>query len=159
VKGRKRHILVDTNGFVLKVLVHSADVADSEGGKQLLQGLKHNFPRLVHLWADGGYFRTFVDWVQMELGWTVEVVKRPHKLHGEYAALVRDFIGDEAYEQRYAPGFKVLRWRWIVERTFAWLGKKRRLSKDYEFLPATTETWIYLCMVRLMLRRLALNQS
>jgi putative transposase len=146
--------LVDTQGFVLKVLVHPANLTDSEGGKLLLQGLQKEFPRLAHVWADGGYFRTFVDWLYKELGWTVEVVKRPHKIHGDYAALVRDFIGDEAYAQRYAPGFKVLPWRWIVERTFAWLGKKRRLSKDYELLPTTTETWIYLCMVRLMLRRL-----
>ena len=139
----------------MKVLVHPADLTDSEGGKLLLQGLQQAFPRLAHLWADGAYFRTFVDWVYKELGWTVQVVKRPHKIHGDYAALVRDFIGDEAYQQRYAPSFKVLAWRWIVERTFAWLGKKRRLSKDYELLSTTTEAWIYLTMVRLMLRRLA----
>src|SRR5262249_15118059 len=93
VKGRRRHLLVDTNGFVLKVRVHPADVPDSEGGKVLLNGLKQEFARLVHLWADGGYFHTFVEWVQMELGWTVEVVKRPHKIQGEYARLVHDFIG------------------------------------------------------------------
>ena len=146
---------MDTQGLVLKVLVHPADVAASEGGQALLQGLKQAFPRLTHVGADGGYFQTFVDWVHIALGWTVEVVKRPHKIHGEYATLVRDFIGDQAYTQRYAPGFKVLPWRWIVERTFAWLGKKRRLSKDYELLPATTQAWFYLSMIRLMLRRLA----
>jgi len=145
---------VDTNGFILKALVREADISESEGGKLLLQGLQQAFPRMAHLWADGGYFRTFVDWVYKELGWTVEVVKRPHKIHGEYAGLVRDFIGDDAYEQRYAPGFKVLRWRWIVERTFAWLSFHRRMSKDYEYLPATSEAFIRIAMIRLMLARL-----
>jgi putative transposase len=155
VKGRKRHILVDTNGFLLKVLVHAADVSESEGGIGLLAGIGSDFPRLRHLWADGGYFKAFVEWVKHELGWTVDIVKRPHKLYGDYAQLVRDFIGDQAYAERYAPGFRLLPRRWVVERTFAWLGKRRRLSKDYELLPETSETWIYLSMARLMLRRLA----
>lgn len=147
--------MVDTNGLLLKVRVHAADVSESEGGTWLLAGLGQAFPRLVHVWADGGYFKAFVDWVRQHLGWTVEIVKRPHKLHGEYAQLMREFVGEQAYAERYAPGFRLLPRRWVVERTFAWLGKRRRLSKDYELLPATSETWIYLSMVHLMLRRLA----
>jgi putative transposase len=145
--------VVDTNGLLLKVLVHAADVSESEGGIWLLSSLQQRFPRLRHVWADSGYFRSFVDWVEQHLGWTVTIVKRPHKLRGEYAQLVRDFIGESAYAERYAPGFRLLPRRWVVERTFVWLGKCRRLAKDYELLPATSETWIYLAMVRLMLRR------
>lgn len=145
--------------MLLKVLVHPADVSESEGGIALLTTLRDAFPRLRHVWTDGGYFQRFQDWVKRELGWTVEVVKRPHKLHGEYAQLMREFIGVQAWADRYAPGFRVLPRRWVVERTFAWFNLWRRLSKDYEFLPTTSETHLYAIMSRILLRRLCVSKS
>lgn len=161
MKGRKRHILVDTQGFLLKVHVQPASVQDGEGGQALLETIQSppQFPRLAHLWTDGGYKPSFVEWVQTTFGWTVEVVKPPHKPKGEYAALLRDFLGDEGFAQRYPDGFQVLPRRWVVERTFAWLLRQPRLSKDYEWLPASSETWIYVTTARLLLRRLASSAS
>jgi putative transposase len=135
--------------------VHSAHVSESEGGQHLLEALGDALPRLEHLWTDQGYKAGFVDWVQQTLGWSVEVVQPPYRPRGDTAQASRDLLGDEEFERRFPKGFKVLKWRWIVERTFAWLGKNRRLSKDYELRSDTTETWIYLAMSRLMLRRLA----
>jgi putative transposase len=155
VKGRKRHILVDTQGFVLKALVQPAQLSDSAGGQQVLLSIGDSFPRLTHLWTDQGYKANFVNWVRDGLGWTVDVVQPPYRPRGDTAQASRDLLGDEEFERRFPKGFKVLKWRWIVERTFAWLGKNRRLSKDYELRPDTTQTWIYLAMSRLMLRRLA----
>lgn len=157
MKGRKRHILVDTQGFLLKVQVQVASMQESEGGQALLETIRSpkQFPRLQHLWTDGGYKPTFVEWVKTTFGWTVEVVKPPPKPKGEYAALLRDFLGEEGYAQRYPDGFRLLPRRWVVERTFAWLVRQRRLSKDYEWLPASSEAWIYLTTSRLLLRRLA----
>jgi putative transposase len=136
VTGRKRHLLVDTLGLLLKVVVHGADVQERDGGRLLLQAV-HYFgpalPRMAKLWADAAYAGAFVDWVAATLGWTVEVVKRP------------------AGQQ----GFQVLPRRWVVERTFGWLGRFRRLSKDYEDQVETSEALIYAAMSRLMLRRLA----
>jgi putative transposase len=154
VKGRKRHILVDTQGFVLKVLVHSADIHDRDGGQRLLElGIKQQFPRLRHLWVDLGYRGRFVTWVKETLKWSVTVSK--HWWQGVSKVWVAP--GQEA--PTYPAGFQVLKWRWIVERTFAWLSFNRRLSKDYELLPETSETWTYLSMSRLMLRRLARMKS
>ncbi len=149
MKGRKRHILVDTQGFVLSLVVHPADVADRDGGKLVLLKLEpwqERFPRLAHLWVDSAYQGKFADWVKATLGWNVEVVKRPS----------RWFWCAPGQEPPTLPGgFHVLPHRWIVERTFGWLGRQRRLSKDYEGLPETSEAWIYLAMSRLMLKRLA----
>ena len=86
----------------------------------------------------------------MTFGWTVEVVKPPHKLKGEYGALLRNFLGDAASARPYPAGFQILPRRWVVERTFAWLLRQRRLSKDYEWLPASSEAWIYLTTARLL---------
>jgi putative transposase len=155
VKGRKRHILVDTQGFILKAHVHPASLSESEGGEQLLSRLKGAYPRLAHLWTDQGYKPGFVTWVETHLGWTVEVVKVPQPPRGDTGLAVRELLGDEAFERRWPKGFHVLPRRWVVERTFAWLGKQRRLAKDHELLPQTTEAWIYLSMSRLLLRRLA----
>jgi len=155
VKGRKRHILVDTQGFVLKAHVHPANVSESEGGEQLLARLKGAYPRLAHLWTDQGYKPTFVAWVETHLGWTVEVVKVPQPPRGDTGLAARELLGDEEFERRWPKGFHVLPRRWVVERTFAWLGKQRRLAKDHELLSQTTEACIYLAMSRLMLRRLA----
>jgi transposase len=152
VKGRKRHLLVDTQGFLLQPVVHTADVADRDGGKLVLLKLepwKERFPRMKHLWLDSAYQGKFEEWVKATFGWSVEVVK--HWWTG-----VRYVWVAPGQEPPTLPsGFHVLPHRWIVERTFGWLGRHRRLSKDYEYLPETSETWIYIAMSRLMLKRLA----
>lgn len=135
MKGRKRTLLVDTLGLVLKAVVHAAGVQDRDGGRLVgyaVQTFGPALPRFTKLWVDGAYRGAFVDWVRAQLGWTVEVVQRP--------------------EQQ--QGFVVLAKRWTVERTFAWLGRSRRLSKDYEYEVESSEAYIYLAMSRLMLRRL-----
>ena len=154
MSGRKRHILVDTMGNLLKIKVHPANISESAGGQLLLTGLKPTFPRLSHLWVDQGYKPIFVAWVQETLHWTVTVVTPPYRPRGDTAKAIRELIGDAAFEQRYAKGFRLLPRRWVVERTFAWFGKQRRMSKDYELLSTTEQTWAYLTMSRLMLRRL-----
>jgi putative transposase len=153
VKGRKRHLLVDTVGLILHVLVHEANIQDQEGGKQLLEPLKDLFPHLKLVWADSAYRKGgFIQWVKQTLGWDVEIVEHPWSgLRGVWAP--KDVVID--WEQIRPRGFHVLKWRWIVERTFAWLSTWRRLSKDYEVLPSSEEAWIYIAMTRLMLRRLA----
>ena len=135
VNGRKRHILVDVMGLLLVVLVHKASVQERAGAKQLLQrAVLKGFDRLHLIWADGGYDgQPMIDWVLAFTGWLWHVVTRP----------------------KGNAGFSVLPRRWVVERTFAWLGRYRRLSKDYERLPETSEAFIYAAMIRLMLRRLA----
>jgi len=136
IKGRKRHLLVDTQGLVLKARVHSAEVQDREGIKTLLEiAARDRLPkRLSPLWMDAIY--TDQDkgahWVRKALGWTAEIVRHPPKVASE----------------------EVMR-RWVVERTFSWLGQNRRMSKDYERLPESGEAFIYVAMRRLMVRRLA----
>jgi putative transposase len=139
VTGRKRHILVDVLGLLLTVVVTKASVSEREGAKILLtRALAQHFERLVLIWADGGYTgQDFCNWVMEHCGWLVEIVKR----------------SDDA------QGFVVLPRRWVVERTFGWLYGFRRLSKDYEVLPETSEAWIYAAMVRIMLQRLARNPA
>ena len=118
------------------MVVTAANVPDRDGAKPLLEGLRHQFSRLRRLWADGAYTGELLAWV-----WALrpkrkvrfEIVKRP----------------------KGTKGFQVLPWRWIVERTFGWLGRYRRLSKDYEYLPHTSETMIRVAMIHLMVRRLA----
>jgi putative transposase len=139
VTGRKRHILVDVMGLILVVLVHKASIQERDGAKSLLQRAKvKGFQYLCLIWADGGYGgQAMIDWVFNLAGWIFEIVKRSDDL----------------------KGFQVLPHRWIVERTFAWLGRYRRLSKDYEVLPQTSEALIYAAMVNLMLARLARNPA
>ncbi|HZU68778.1 MAG TPA: IS5 family transposase [Ktedonobacteraceae bacterium] len=153
VKGRKRHLLVDTNGWIMQVLVHEANIQDHKGGKLLLEPLKGRFGRLELIWADSGYAKGgFVQWVKEASDWKVEIVQHPWS--GLRAVWVpKDAVID--WEKIRPSGFHVLKWRWIVERTFAWLSTWRRLAKDYEVLPSSEEVWIYLAMIRLMLRRLA----
>jgi putative transposase len=149
VKGRTRHLLVDTLGLVLRVLVHPANVPDQDGGQELLAdhaALTAAFPRLQQLWADCAYHRQFVDWVRQTLGWTVQVVKRPSR--GCWVP-----VDDEPPEM--PRGFQVLPRRWVVERTFGWLGRWRRTHRDDEYLPATSACVVELVMIRRMLRRLA----
>jgi putative transposase len=148
IKGRKRHILVDTEGFLLKAKVHSAGVFDRDGIKQLLEDAKELFPRLSHLWLDAGYNgkEKGKDWVEKVLGWTAQIVKRPRRW-------VRVPVGEEP--PPYPKGFIVLPRRWVVERSFSWTGQNRRMSKDYERAPETGEAFMYVAMTRLMVRRLA----
>jgi transposase len=144
---------VDTQGFLLTILVHEASISDTEGGQWLLNHCAHQFPRLQHLWTDQGYKAGFATWVQTALGWTVECVHRLTEPQGDYAAVLKDFLGEEGYAQRYPQGFQLLPRRWVVERSLAWYDRQRRLSKDYELLPAASEAWIYLASARLLWKR------
>jgi putative transposase len=118
------------------VVVTAASVQDRNGAKGVLEGLRHRFTRVRVIWADGAYAGDLAAWLWALRPWRkvcLEIVKRP----------------------RGTKGFQVLPWRWIVERTFGWLGRYRRLSKDYEYLPYTSETMIRVAMIHLMVRRLA----
>jgi putative transposase len=152
VTGRKRHLLVDTQGFILKVKVHRADIGEREGAKLLLHGLASVYQRMELIWVDSGYSgRPFQAWCKKHLNWRVEVVKHwwsDMLKHGVW-------LPADAPTPIIPGGFQVLPRRWVVERTFAWLGFYRRLSKDYEYLPETSEAYIYAAMSDLMLRRLA----
>ena len=131
VKGRKRHIVVDTMGLIWGLLVHPANISERNGAKLLLQSMQGKLKRLVKILADGGYSgEKMINWVSEVCNWIFEIVKR-NELHK----------------------FVVLPKRWIVERTFGWIGRYRRMSKDYEHLTETSENMIYLCMIRLMLKR------
>ena len=133
--GRKRHILVDTLGLLLRVVVHSAGLQDRDGARLVLAPLAHSFTRLRKIWADAIYTGDLAGWLRG--------LRKRHRIELE---LVR--------RRPETVGFEVLPRRWVVERTFAWLSFSRRLSKDYELLPATSETFIYISMIRLMLGRL-----
>ena len=160
VRGRKRHILVDTEGLVLKAKVHSAKVPDQDGIKLLLKGVGDRLPRLSHLWVDAGYQGRGKDWAEKVLGLSVEVVRRTPKPTPEKVAMKwAEEWSKEGWQidwQKLIPrrGFEVLPRRWVVERTFSWLSQNRRMSKDYERLCATAEAFIYVAMTRLMVRRL-----
>jgi putative transposase len=166
VKGRKRHLLVDTQGLVLEARLHGAQIQDRDGIKLLLDiAARDRLPeRLSHLWLDAGY--TGEDkgagWVQKVLGWTAEVVRHPPKVAPEEVmrAWVRKWNEEGVpidLEKLLPPEGPrpFLPKRWVVERTFAWLGQNRRMSKDYERLPHSGEAFIYVAMSRLMARRLA----
>src|SRR5215207_5147203 len=161
VKGRKQHLLVDTQGLVLKAKVHSAKVPDQDGIKLLLRGVRDRLPHLSHLWVDAGYQGRGKDWVEKVLGLSVEVVHRTPKPTPEKVAMMwAEEWSKEGWEidwQKLLPrrGFEVLPRRWVVERTFSWLSQNRRMSKDYERLCATAEAFVYVAMTRLMVRRLA----
>ena len=117
----------------MAVVVHAANIQDREGAMLVLKLLVGKFPRLEKIWADGGYAGQLVGWTAMTCGWILEIVKRTDKL----------------------PKFIVLPKRWIVERTFGWLGRYRRLSKDYDLTTQSSESMIYISMINLMLHRLA----
>jgi putative transposase len=163
VKGRKRHLLVDTEGLVLKAKVHVANVVDQEGIKPLLEHAKELFPRLSHLWLDAGYRgeEKGTGWVEKVLGWTVDLVERPRKPAPEevlksWAEQWRQEGVEVEWEKLLPPkGFQVLPRRWVVERTFSWIDHNRRMSKDYERLTETSEAFIYVMMSRLIVKRLA----
>jgi putative transposase len=152
VSGRKRHLLVETQGLVLRAKVHTAALQDRAAVALLLDGAAEQFPRLEHAWVDQGYTGTGKTWIEEHLGWSVEVVRHPPKPRGVWV-----FPGQVVDWEALRPkGFRgVLPRRWAVERTFSWLGQSRRLSKDYEHLCETSEAMIYATMTRLMARRLA----
>jgi putative transposase len=162
VKGRKRHLLVDTQGLVLKAKVHAASVMDWNGIKMLLQRADVEFPRLKQLWLDSAYRGEDKgkDWVEKTLGWSVELVERPRKPAPEKVLKLwaREWAKEGVkvdWEKLLPPrGFQVLPKRWVVERTFSWTDQNRRMSKDYERLTETSEAFIYVAMSRLMARRL-----
>ncbi len=163
VKGRKRHLLVDTQGLVLRAKVHAANIMDWEGIKMLLERAEVEFPRLKHLWLDAGYRGKDKgkDWVEKALGWSVELVERPRKPVPKEVlmAWAREWAREGVkvdWEKLLPPkGFQVLPRRWVVERTFSWTAQNRRMSKDYERLTESSEAFIYVAMSRLMVRRLA----
>ncbi len=133
IKGRKRHLLVDTLGLILFVIVLPANIQDRDGARQLLAAFFARLPRrrLKHIWADGGYAGALVDWAKKSWRCLIEIVKRSDRHR-----------------------FTVLPRRWVVERTFGWLGRYRRLNRDCERQARTGETIVYLAMIRLMLTRL-----
>ena len=161
VEGRKRHLLVDTEGLLMKVRVHSAKVPDQDGIRLLLEPVRGRLGRLSHLWVEAGYQGRGKRWAEEVLGLSVEVVRKPPKPVPEEVAerWAREWAreGKEVDWQRLMPpkGFKVLPRRWVVERTFSWLGQNRRMSKDYERLPESSEAFVYAAMTRLTARRLA----
>ena len=166
VSGRKRHILVDTEGSLLKARVHPADIHDRRGAELLLEGLSREFPRIALLWArlaQGSVRRSRMEgqdegdsayqglkaWLAATLGWVLTISKHWWTgLHGVWLA-----PGQQPPE--IPRGFHVLKRRWVVERTLAWIGRNRRMSRDFEHLIKTSEMLLYASMARVMLRRLA----
>ena len=135
IKGRKRHILVDVLGLLLAVMVTSADVQDRDGARTLLGMLRHRFTRLRLIGADSAYtgcLATWLWWLRPCRRVRLEIIKRSDQ----------------------AKGFVLLPKRWVVERTFGWFGKYRRLSQDYEYLTASSEAMIYVAIIHLMVRRI-----
>jgi len=163
VSGRKRHLLVDTLGLVLRADVHTADLQERATVPQLLDGAEREFPRLSRVWVDQGYTGSGRAWIERELGWTVDVVQHPRKARGEWVPLGTG-SDPRPFEWRRLPpertGFRgPLPRRWVVERTFGWFMHSRRFARAYERLPATDEALIYVAMTRLMLRRLTRTQQ
>lgn len=161
LSGRKRHVLVDTQGLVLKATVHTANLQDRAAVPLLLEGVGEQFPLVTKVWVDQGYTGSGKRWIEEQLGWTVEVVQHARRPRGEWVP-----HGDRGRPEtvhftwerlpQSSEGFRgVLPRRWVVERTFSWFGQSRRLSKDYERLCDTSEAFIYAAMSRLMVRRLA----
>jgi putative transposase len=120
-------------GLILAVVVHAANIQDRDGAKLVLGGLRGRYGRLKLIWADGGYAGKLIEWTASFGNWVLEIVKRSDDI----------------------VGFAVLPKRWIVERTFGWIGRYRRMSKDYEMLPDSSEAMILIAMINLMLHRLA----
>ena len=134
IKGRKRHIVVDTTGYPLVVVVHAANIYDGHAAERVLNALFSIVKTVKKIWADGAYKgEKFIKWAKEKFGCVIEVVKK-NKSKGK--------------------GFHVLPRRWIVERTFAWLNRYRRLSKDYERKPTSSSSHVYVASIRLMLRRI-----
>ena len=161
VRGRKRHLLVDTEGLVVEAKVHSAKVPDQDGIKRLLEPARSRLGRLIHLWVDAGYRGRGKEWVEQALGLEVEVVNRSPKPPPEKVLRVwaREWFKEgremDLSKLPTRPGFENLPRRWIAERTFAWISHNRRMAKVYEGLCSTGEAFIHASMTRLMVKRLA----
>lgn len=132
IKGIKRHIAVDTLGLLLMVIISTASLQDRDGAKPLIEAIYLKYPLLELIWADGGYAGKLVEWSKDFCAIVLSIVKR----------------GTE-------KKFTVLPRRWVVERTFGWLGRNRRLSKDYERVKKSAEGFIYVASIHLMIKRLA----
>jgi putative transposase len=132
----------------MKATVHPADLADREGARTVLDRVDESFPALRHLWADAGYRGAGLKrWITEGLGLSLEIVQ------GRSSRWV--WVRNDVEPEPMPAGFEAIRRRWVVERTFAWICRNRRMRCDYEFLAQTTEALIYVTMIRLMLRRLA----
>lgn len=160
LSGRKRHIFVDTTGLILKVVVHEADIQDRQGVPLLLEPIKGLFPRMKKVWVDQGYTGKGREWIKEQMGWEVEIVRHSWPARGEWVPHgdLSDLSTVWFTYERIKPEPKkfrgVLPRRWVGERTFAWMGRSRRMSKDYEYLTSSSESMVCLTMIRLMLRRL-----
>ncbi len=137
MRGRKRHILVDTEGNLLTVVVHRANMPDRDGAVFVLEEVDEAWPRLEKIWVDQAYNGDIAD----------ELYKQYH--------IILEIIAKPATQQ----GFVVVPRRWVVERTFAWLGRYRRLSKDYEYRPEYSESWVYIASIARMIRKLHPNEN
>ena len=150
--GRKRHALVDSQGHLLEVKVTGADSSDQQGGKMLLLPLKEKFPRMKLLWGDSHYGGTMITWLKIHLGWTMQTVRAltvPKR-----GVLVPE--GTEVdWEKLFPSGFRPLPRRWVIERSFAWMVRWRRLCRDHEGLPERSEAFIKLSASSRLLTRLA----
>jgi len=134
IKGRKRHVLTDTNGLLVAAIVHAADIQDRDGAPALLASVRTLFPWLRHVFADGGYAGPKLETALAQIGtWTLEIVKRSDA----------------------AKGFELLPRRWVVERTIAWLNRNRRLAKDFEASVESAVAWIFIASIKLLSRRVA----
>lgn len=134
IKGRKRHILTDTQGHLVHAVIHTADIQDRDGAPLVLAEIVQRFPWLRHVFADGGYAgNKLKDALRRISKWTIDIIKRSDK----------------------AKGFEVLPRRWVVERTFAWLNRNRRLAKDFEQTIASAAAWLFLASIQMMIRRIA----
>ena len=150
--GRKRTLLVDTQGNLLAVKVHAASGSDLQGAKRMLEPLAHLFPRLQLLWGESHYGGSLIEWVKEQLGWSVQVVRGLLKLKD--SSPTQEATGGNE-QPHSAGGFQVLPRRWVVERSFAWITRWRRLCRDHEGLPQSSEAFIMLSASRRMLSLLA----
>jgi transposase len=148
VSGRKRHISVDTEGSLLKARVHPADIHDRSGAELLLAGLNAEFPRIALIWADTAC-QGLKAWMAEALGWRLTISKH------WWTGLRGVWVAPGRQPPEIPRGFHVLKRRWVVERTFAWIGRNRRMSRDFERLIETGEMLVYAAMARVLLRRLA----
>jgi putative transposase len=164
VSGRKRHLLVDTTGPLLRVGVHPANLQDRAGPKLVLADMDDAFPRIHQLWADQGYTGKVRTWIKETLGWEVTIVQHrsrprgrwvPHSPTGDFLDWTTVWFTYERLPKAHTGFRGVLPRRWVVERSFAWLSRNRRLAKDYERKVQTSETLIEVAASRLLLRRLA----
>src|SRR5437763_13569127 len=150
--GRKRHVLVDSQGHLLAIKVTGAQRSDQEGGRMVLLRLKDKFPRMKLLWGDSHYAGSMITWLKIHLGWIMQPVRAltvPKR-----GVLVPE--GEEVdWDKLFPKGFRPLPRRWVVERSLAWLVRWRRLARDHEGLPETSETFIKISASRRMLSKLA----